>query len=423
MSNARKIALTALLEVDNNAAYSNLVLDKVLKNAKLLPHDRALTTALFYGVLDRRITIDYIISRFSTTPMRKIDPLTLNALRVAVFQIIYMDKIPVSAAINESVNLVKYSAERRNVSFTNAVLRNISRENITLPDNTTPEGICIYYSCPRSIVDGLIYDYGIENTVKILEYSLKAPAVTIRLNSTIDTDESICEKLLGEDIKTIPLDLPHAYNIEGNINLRESKAYGEGLFHIQDMASQRAISVLDPKPDERILDVCAAPGGKSFTMAELMDNKGSIVSLDIHEHRVELIKKGALRLGLHIIDAKCRDSSCLSDDLGEFDAVLCDVPCSGLGVIRRKPEIKYKPIEEFMELPIIQLSILKSAAERVKQGGRLLYSTCTLRHDENENVVRAFLDENKSFELINEHTFLPHIDNTDGFYCALLGKK
>ncbi len=420
MANARFIALKALNEVLQSGAFSNIALDRLLASDQILPPDRALATALFYGVLDRKITIDYVLSNFMSRPVSKTAPITLNALRIAVYQIMYMDRIPTSAAVNESVNLVKRSPERYNVAFVNGTLRSILREGITLPEISDSESLSVVFSCPLPIVEGFINDYGMENTVAILESSLDAPPITVRVNSIKTDADSLIDFLSEEGINAEKTDVDGALDIQNTVNIRELNCYRAGLFHIQDCASQISISKLAPRAGESVLDVCAAPGGKSFTMAQLMQNKGKITAFDIHEHRVGLIERAAKRLGINIIDAATADATQLPDELGEFDAVLCDVPCSGLGVIRRKPEIKYKSVKEFEMLPKLQYCILCSAAKHLKSGGRLLYSTCTLRMAENEEVVGRFIEKHPEYTVQYEHTFMPHTDGTDGFYCALI---
>ncbi len=422
MANARLIALRALLEVEQSGAFSNIALDRMLNTEHILPQDKALATALFYGVLDRKITIDYVLSNFMIRSVSKTDPITITALRLAVYQIMYMDRIPPSAAVNESVELVKKSPERYNAAFTNGVLRNILRQGVELPEISTPKTISIVFSCPLPIVEGFITDYGMQNALAILESSLETPPVTVRVNTLKTNTNKLREILSKENVATQAVSIPDALNIEDTVNVRNLESYRSGLFHIQDAASQISISKLSPKAGERVLDVCAAPGGKSFTMAELMQNTGSITALDIHEHRVKLIDQGAKRLGIGIITPAQADATNLPDKSGNFDAILCDVPCSGLGVIRRKPEIKYKPAEEFATLPQLQFDILTNAAKHLKSGGRLLYSTCTLRIAENEAVVHSFTEQNPEFSIKYEHTFMPHIDGTDGFYCALITK-
>lgn len=420
MANPRKIAVSALVKVETENSYSNLTLLAVLKNYDLSPADKALASALFYGVLDRRITIDYILSRLIKSPLKKVAPFTLNSLRCAVYQIVYMDKIPESAAVNEAVKAVKASKENRNSGFVNAVLRNFLRNGYKLPDGDSINALSVRYSCPEGIINSLINDYGKENALSFLEESLKPATITVRIN-TVKTDSiNFTDELSRLDIPYENCGLENAIIIKKGINIANNELYLNGFFHVQDSASQTAVSVLAPKPYERMLDMCAAPGGKSFTAAELMENNGEIVSADLYEHRVKLIADSAERLGLDIIKPVVQDATVFNSALGKFDCILCDVPCSGIGVMRRKPEIKYNKDTDDTSLPEIQLTILKNAASYLKSGGRILYSTCTLNRRENENVVKSFLKEYNSFDKVYEHTYFPHIDKTDGFYCALL---
>lgn len=422
MANARKAAALALVEVETNAAYSNITLNKIFSKFELSVEDRAFTSALFYGVLDRKITIDHILSRFLKKPISKITPFTVAVLRLSVYQIMYMERIPDSAAVNEAVKLVKGSKERFNASFVNAVLRNILRNDISLPEGNDKKSLSVRYSCPEWIVKSFIDDYGEQIAVELLEQSLKAPPVILRVNTCRISADELMEKLSLEGITAQKIDVLNALSVVGGIDVKHCKCYLEGLFHIQDTASQLTVSKLAPSSGERVLDLCSAPGGKSFTMAQLMENKGELLSFDLYESRVELIKKGAERLGLSCIKADVQDATVYNEKLGLFDAVLCDVPCSGLGVLRRKPEIKYKPIDDLFELEKIQEKILLNADCYLKPGGRLLYSTCTLRRSENECQIKAFLDKKANYELQYERTYMPQTDKTDGFYCALLKK-
>ncbi|MBE6728584.1 MAG: 16S rRNA (cytosine(967)-C(5))-methyltransferase RsmB [Ruminococcaceae bacterium] len=422
MANARKVAVSALMQIETDSAYSNITLNKVLSKYELSKEDRAFTSALFYGVLDRKITIDYILSKFIKKPLSKITPFTACVLRISVYQIKFMERIPESAAVNEAVKLVKGSKERFNASFVNAVLRNLLRNPVTLPLGEDVKSLSVRYSCPEWIVKSFINDYGIKTAVELLEHSLKAPPVILRVNTSRITSDKLIEKLGEEGITAQKTDISNALSVVGGIDVKGCKCYKDGLFHIQDTASQLSVSALDLKAGERVMDLCSAPGGKSFTMAEIMDNKGEILSFDLYESRVELIKNGAKRLGLSCIKAHTQDATVFNEELGLFDAVLCDVPCSGFGVLRRKPEIKYKPCEDLSELEEIQKKILENADRYLKSGGRILYSTCTLRHAENEMQVKAFLDKNADYELQYEHTYMPHTDNSDGFYCALFKK-
>ena len=419
---ARKTALNALLEV-RCQAYSNITLNKFLNEADLSGADRALATAIFYGVLDRTITLDYVLSNYIKTPLKKVQPTALEVLRMALYQIMYMDKIPNSAAVNESVKLIKNSKQKHLSGFVNAVLRNILRCEIVLPNGTDTASLSVKYSCPEWIINSFITDYGVDNATQLLEHSLQTPPVTLRVN-TLKTDCNSLQQILAqENILTQPTTIENALEVVGGIDVTKSKAYHDGLFHIQDIASQTVVSILSPKENETVLDVCAAPGGKTFTMAEYMRDKGKITACDLHQKRVELIKKGAKRLGITNIKTLQNDATIINNSLGQFDVILCDVLCSGLGVIRRKPEIKYKNLGEYSDISDIQCKILENAMSNLKENGRILYSTCTLRKCENEGVIQRFLDKYPEYELKYQHTFMPHIDGSDGFYCALLQKS
>ncbi len=417
MANPRKLAVKALLKINTDSAYSNLTLNSLFKESDATTADKALATALVYGVLDRKITLDYVLGKFLKTPLKKVAPFTKEVLRTAVYQIMFMDKIPDSAAVDEAVKLVKTSKESRNSGFVNAVLRNVLRAENLLPQGDSIEDLSVIYSCPTDIIKSFIGDYGIENTKKLLSESLKPAEITVRVN-TLKINVEEFEDLIG--VETQKTNIDDGLFLKSGIDVSQNELYKDGLFYVQDLASQKAVSVLNPAVDTRVLDMCAAPGGKSFTMALLMRNKGEIVSCDLYPKRVELIEKSAKRLGLDIINPKVNDATVYDSSLGKFDFILCDVPCSGLGVIRRKPDIKYKDFTEFDSLCEIQSKILNNAVKYLKKGGKILYSTCTLRKKENDDIVNNFLEKNKDFVCEYSHTFMPHTDGTDGFYCALL---
>ncbi len=423
MGNPRKTAVNVLLKVVKSGAYSNIALASELAKADLSAQDKGLATAIIYGVLDRNITLEYVLKGYIKTPLKKVQPITLMALKCALYQIMYMDKIPESAAVNEAVKLIKASRERHNAAFLNAVLRNILRGNIILPDGDSIEALNIKYSCPAWIIESFIADYGKTNTISLLSASLEPPDVTLRANTLKCTASELAIALSSEGVNAHVAQMAGAVTVTGNINISNSKSYNDGLFHVQDTASQTVAEKLHAQKGERILDMCASPGGKTFTIAQNMENTGEVVSCDLYEQRVGLIGKGAKRLGLDIIKPTVCDATVFNSDLGLFDGILCDVPCSGLGVIRRKPEIKYKSQNDFSELEAIQAKILNNAHLYLKAGGRILYSTCTLRNAENGAIVHAFLDKYKEYELKYEHTYMPHTDGTDGFYCALIQKS
>lgn len=423
MANPRKIAVLILLKIEKDGAYSNLTVAEYLKNEELTQKDKALISALVYGVLDRKITLDYVLAQFLKTPVKKTAPFTLQVLRSALYQIMYMDKIPHSAAVDEAVKLIKKSKESRNSGFVNGVLRAVLRSDISLPQDDSVNALSVRFSCPEWIVESFINDYGIENAKALLEESLKSPPVTLKVNTVLADKDTVCRELESQGISFSDSLCENSIDIHGGIDISKSELYKKGYIYVQDSASQKAISVLEPRSGERALDMCAAPGGKSFTMAVLMENKGEIVACDLYSHRTELIAKSAERLGLDIIKPMVQDATVYNEALGEFDCILCDVPCSGLGVLRRKPDIKYNKTDDFSELEEIQYKILCNAVRYLKKGGRILYSTCTLRAAENEKLVIRFQKEYNDFYKVKEHTFMPHTDGTDGFYCALLERK
>ncbi len=414
MANARKTAVKVLVKIEKEGTYSNLGVAEALKNSELNPQDKSLATAVIYGVLDRKITLDYILSKFLKTSINKTEPFTLMVLRSALYQIKYMDKIPESAAVNEAVKIMKSSKFSRNAGFVNGVLRSVLRTDVEIPKGDSAEDLSVRYSCPLWIVESFLMDYGLADTKALLEESLKPAPTVLRIN-TVKADISEIEK--EYEIKENSIELTKG------IDISNSELYKKGLVYAQDYASQKAVMVLNPKAGDRVLDLCSAPGGKAFTMANLMGNKGEILACDLYPHRVELIERTVKRLGLDIIKTAVADATRYNPKLGEFDCVLCDVPCSGLGVIRRKPEIKYNALTCLEELKNIQLSILKNAVKYLKKGGKLLYSTCTLRREENEKLVISFQKEYNDLCKVYEHTFMPHKDGTDGFYCALFEKR
>ena len=420
MANPRKIALSVLLKIEKDNAYSNISLASQFKESDLNPTDKGLATSLVYGVLDRKITLDYVLSKFIKTPIKKTAPLTLNVLRLSLFQIMYMDKIPDSAAVNEGVKLIKSSKESRNAGFVNGVLRNILRNEITLPTGNSEEDLSIRYSFPLWILEELCHDYPFETVEDYLTECLNTPPVTLRINNVKTNVDFVMEELEKIGIETEKTQMPNCIIAKKGFDIENNELYKQGYFHIQDLASQMAVSQFNLKSGDRVLDMCASPGGKSFTMAEMMNNKGEIVSCDLYESRTNLIRKSARRLGLDIIKPTVQDATVYNEKLGKFDYILCDVPCSGFGVIRRKPEIKYKKSEDFKALQKIQLKIISNAVKCLKPNGKILYSTCTLRKQENEKLVILFKKEYNNFTTEFEHTYMPNIDGTDGFYCCLL---
>ncbi len=421
MANPRKSAVKALIKVEADGGYSNLVIDSVIEQDGLERADAALATALFYGVLDRKITIDYILSKYSKQPIKKLPYLVAAALRIGVYQLLYMDRIPSFAAINESVTIVKRSKNSNASGYVNAVLRSVDREGDSIiPADDSVKSISIRYSFPEWIVNRLVNQFGIDKVKAIFDAMLKKSSVYLRVNTCRCDCDLLIKSLADEGViaeKTSVVDSLKITEISGAVD--NIDCYKQGLFHIQDLSSQICAAALDLKVGMRVLDICAAPGGKTFTAAEIMNGTGEIISCDLYEHRAKLISDGAKRLGLCNVKAVTGDASVYNESIGKFDRVLCDAPCSGLGIMGRKPDIKYKSEQEIADLPEIQYNILKNAAKYVKNKGKLVYSTCTLLREENEDVFNRFLVECNGFKAVSMKTLLPCDGDNDGFFIAV----
>ncbi|MEE0946390.1 MAG: 16S rRNA (cytosine(967)-C(5))-methyltransferase RsmB [Acutalibacteraceae bacterium] len=422
MADLRKIVVEALLRVEQDGSYSNLTLNSLFKKEALTVEDKRFITALFYGVLDRKITLDFYINKLSKIKVKKLDAVTRQALRIGIYQLYFMEKVPDNAAVNESVELVKSSVENKNTSFVNAVLRSAVKREISLPKTKDLYSLSVNYSCPVFILEELIKDYGIEKTEEIIKAYLLSSDVNIRVNTLKTTPEKLSEAFSNLNIKHKASEDKNSFTLVGGIDFNNNLLFKDGMFYVQDTSSVNCALAIGAKENERILDVCAAPGSKSFTMALSMKNKGEIISCDLYDNRVSLIKASAHKLGINCIKTLVNDATVYNEKIGEFDAVLCDVPCSGYGVIRRKPEIKYKNENNFEELQAIQYKILETSSRYLKEKGRLLYSTCTLRKAENEQIIKKFLACHKDFYCDYMHTDFP-CDNNDGFFRALLIKK
>lgn len=428
INTARQLAFDVLRKIEKDKSYSNIAIAGALKDAGLQNADKALFTAIVYGTIERMITIDYNLSLYLKQPLKKLKPQVLIILRMGAYQVLFMDKIPDRAAINESVNLTKENGVSFASGLVNAVLRKISTNGLKLPEignnPSEEEKLAFYsikYSCPKELVELFINSYGEGNAVGIMEHSLGAQSVSIRVNTTRITADDLAEKLNAEGVSVRPhKSVQNALCLENVGSIEELDAYKEGLFHVQDVSSQMCCAALGAQPGDTVFDVCAAPGGKSFTIAELMENSGVIKSFDLHEHRVKLISDGAKRLGLQIVDAQVGDAEKCNEAIGLADRVLCDVPCAGLGIIGRKPEIRYKSLENIDNLPHMQYNILTNASLYLKVNGTLVYSTCSLNPAENDEVVSKFVNEHPEFSLISTETVMPHLNDSDGFFIAVL---
>lgn len=424
MDLSRKTAFEILFEIEKEGAYSNLTINRFLEKNR--PDNPAFIRELVYGVLENKILLDYYLDKLIPSGIKKVKKKEATLLRLGLYQIIFMDSVPDYAAVNETVTLAKKLVRGRE-GFINGVLRGYMKKGseIKLPDETKDlkHYLSIKYSFPLWLIEKWDKQYGMEECKKLLEASNARPKLSIRVNVNKTSREELKNYLEEKRYEvTEGTFSKRTLHVKGS-GLLEDERYTEGYFSIQDEASTVAADELGAKPGETVIDVCAAPGGKTSAIAELMGNNGKVYSCDIYEHKLELIDKLADRLGLSIIEPTLLDGTSGKAEWNETaDRVLADVPCSGLGVIRRKPEIKYKDITDFRELVQIQKKILENASKYVKSGGTLVYSTCTINKDENELQVKEFLDNNKEFEFVSEKQFLP-TEDIDGFYVCKMIKK
>lgn len=437
---ARSVALQALLRVEQNSGYSNIVLDHTLSSNKLNSRDRSLAAAIFYGVLEKRLTLDYYITRCLNDPHKKLDRVALEAIRCGAYQILFLDRIPDSAAVNETVQALKLMGKAHLTGFVNGVLRGLIRnkQGIRLPDGDSVQALAIRYSVPENLIQLWKESYGEDVTLQLLDSLMKKPELFLRINSIKCSVEQVDAKLKESGVKLKVLqNPPFAAILEKCGAPDELDEFKQGMFYVQDLSAQWVCETLDLKSGDTVCDCCAAPGGKTFTIAQKVGLNGRVYALDLYEKRVNLIKSGAERLGLLNIDARVNDALQGLDGIPLVDKMLCDVPCSGFGVIQRKPEIRYKSLDSLQDLPEIQYKILQNASQCVKPGGILVYSTCTLNPAENSAVAERFLQENNGFEPINIEigvgrsirepgymlTMMPFAGASDGFFVAAFRKK
>lgn len=436
MGSAREVALNCLLAGEKQGAWSDGYLKNAIRQNGLSGRDAGLCTRLVYGVLQNQMLLDWHIDRRSSVPAEKLEPAVRGALRLGLYQLLFLDRVPVHAAVNESVALTKAKSRNpRAAGLVNAVLRAVDKERGDgLPQ---PEELSIRYSHP----DWLVKEFSSTLPTDELEQLLaadNAPVPTVAQVNTLKTSAvDLAAELTAAGVAVTPHPwLPDCLELAETGNLDELSAFREGKFYIQDAAAKLAILAAAPKPGMRVLDACAAPGGKSFAAGIAMNGKGEIRSNDIHPHKQKLIEAGAARLGLSnikagVVDAKTFDPAMESG----FDLVIADVPCSGLGIIRKKPDIRYKDPEPLKGLPQVQRAILETVSRYVKPGGTLLYATCTLLRRENEDVVKQFLADHGEYALETFTlpgpvgtaegmlTLWPHRHGTDGFFIAKLRRK
>ncbi len=431
--NIRELAYKSLVRLEKEGKYSSLELDSAVKYHSLEGEEKAFFTRLLYGTTEMRITLDYVISLYSSKPVKRLDLSALIILRLGAYQLLYMDKIPVSAAVNESVKLASHYSSRSK-GFINAVLRKISAlgKEIPLPDKN--ESLVKYYSVKYSLPEEICKiwqrDYS-EYGEDIYKFVNSSPQITLRVNTLKADINEVTDSLDGRCV-TVNC-APYAIRLTENIPISELDL-GSGRYFVQDFASQLAAEALDPKENQTVIDVCSCPGGKSFGAAIKMNNSGKIYSFDIHSSKLSLIESGAKRLGIKIIKTAERDATKPDESLFSLaDRVICDVPCSGLGVVAKKSDLRYKELSGLSELCKLQYEILCQSSKYLKKGAVMVYSTCTLNKDENERNVEHFLSQHPDFSLVpfssgdiscdGMLTLLPHRHNCDGFFIAKLIKN
>lgn len=447
MDRARETALKVIYKIDKENSYSNIVLNEFLKNDKTLNNkDVGLISEIVYGVTTWKLTLDEIIKKYSKIKLNKISPWILNILRMSIYQIIFLDKIPKSAAVNEGVNLAKRYGNKGSVGFTNAVLRKITKNDYEKLFNEKDEikKVSKTMSMPECIIKELLKDgLDIKQVVDICKSSNIHPNVTIRVNNLKTNKEELKEKLLEEKIEFQDGILDDFLILKKVRNLENLKLFQEGYFTVQDEAAGLTALILNPKKGDNVLDACSSPGGKTTYMAEIMQNSGKIEAWDIHEHRTKLVKNAANRLKINIIETKVNNASKENNQyLEKFDKILLDVPCLGIGVLKRKPDIKWqKKVEDIKEISKVQSQILETCSKYLKPGGTLVYSTCSILKEENDKVIEKFLKNNSNFEVKKieldekngENYFEKYLKNkeylqvyqnekTDGFFICKLAK-
>jgi len=439
-TSSREAALKVLERCRRNQAFSDAMLGSAMSSCGLNEKDSALCTKLCYGVLQNMLLCDFYIDSY-TANAKRLEPKVRDILRLSVYQILFLDKIPSHAAVSEGVELCKKSGFLRAAGLVNAVLRRISENKDKLPKipkKSAEEYLSIKYSTPTELVQLLLDEFDVEFTEGLLQANNELAPTVIQTNMLKTTSDELSAMLENQGISfnkhAILSDCFDLFNSGDISKLQEHK---DGLFYVQDAAARLAVLAAEPKAGDTILDACSAPGGKSFTSAILMNNSGMIYSRDIHENKLSRVREGAERLGIKIITTSVMDASKTDKSLvNECDIVIADVPCSGLGVIRKKPDIRYKNLSEISQLPETQLSILNGLAPCVKSGGILIYSTCTILESENDGVINSFLELHKEFstesftmpdpigEIQSGRLCLyPHIHNTDGFYICKLRKQ
>ena len=444
-TDGRKIALKILMEINEEGAYSNISLMRNLNN-DIKNADQGLIREIVYGTLENMIYIDWVINKFSKTRFNKISPVIKQILRMGIYQILFMDRIPDSAAVNESVNLAKKHSHKGAFGFVNGILRNISRnkDNIIVSDkNKNPlEYLTIKYSHPQWMIKDWLSQFGFDFTESLCIANNTKPKLNIRVNTLKTTKDKLLKKLNNLGLRVSKTNLAKDGIIVDNpLKITETEEFKNGYFQIQDESSMLVGEIMNPEQNSLIIDVCSAPGGKSTHLAQKMKNNGKIIARDIYEHKLKLISDNAERLGIDIIETENFNALDIDNKyIGKADYCLVDAPCSGLGLIRRKPEIKWTKQKDNIDgITNLQYKILKNASLYLKKNGVLVYSTCTIEKKENISLIQKFLNNHSNFKFMGFDNLIkyddttktasqgylelyPNIHNTDGFFIAKLVK-
>lgn len=441
----REIALKILYKIDKEGAFSNIALnEEISKNRNVLTDkDIGFISEIVYGTTTWKLTLDEIIKNYSNIKLKKISPWILNILRMGIYQIIFLDKIPKSAAVNESVNLAKRYGHKSSSNFVNAILRKVEKTDYDKFEEIEDEieRISKTTSMPQWIIEELLKEIPTKNVYEICKYSNLRPKVSIRINRLNNSKENVKKELEKINIKTEDGILDDFLILDKAKNIDNMEEYKKGEFTVQDEAAGLIPKILEPKENEIILDACSSPGGKTTYIAELMNNCGKIEAWDIYEHRVNLVKNAANRLKINIINTRVKDATVYDENYKEyFDKILLDVPCLGIGVLKRKPDIKWqRNKEDINNISKIQFKILETCSKYLKKGGYLVYSTCSILKEENQNVVEKFIKENNEFEIVeikniksdffnkymkdNKYIQVCQNEYTDGFFICKIKRK
>ncbi|MDQ0206407.1 16S rRNA (cytosine(967)-C(5))-methyltransferase RsmB [Alkalicoccobacillus murimartini] len=440
----REAALDVLVKIEKNQAYSHLLLNETRKNAGLDRRDSALLTEIVYGTIQRKLTLDYYLKPFIKQDLKKLDTWVLVLLRLSIYQMVYLDRVPERAVVHEAVTIAKKNGHKGISGMVNGVLRAFQRAQRPSFDliKDPVERLSIKSSHPVWLLKRWIDQYGQEETEAMCDENLLPAPVTMRVNLTRTTRDEVIHQLTSEGIEAVAAEFTEVGVIIEKGAVFESDAYMQGLITAQDESSMMVASALSPEPGMNVLDTCAAPGGKTTHLAERMNNEGQVLALDLHPQKIKLIQAQAKRLGLSSIKAEALDARKLVDHADEYDRVLVDAPCTGFGVLKRKPDIKWSKTEQDVtQIARIQADILSAASTRVKNGGLLVYSTCTVDKAENEETIKAFLKNHPDFSLDSDLknrlpiqvlpqrfdqgmlTVLPQDYHSDGFFIAALKKQ